>query len=176
MECTFVEVASHHEHPADGHTSRLRVARQKSRAFPTGKAVFQLAGGPGGASVWQAGIIPKYFPKLRDQFDLVYMDQRGSGGSGYLGCSGGYPSGAAEWARCAEEHRTEDLGHFLTVDAADDLDAVREQLGYSKIYLRGGSYGTRLGLEYVRRHEQHLVAAVLDGLDSAGPGPARSVD
>jgi pimeloyl-ACP methyl ester carboxylesterase len=163
--CAFVEVPAHHEHPGDGQTVRIRVARQKARGFPTGRAVFQLAGGPGGASVWQSGAIPRRFAKLLDQFDLVYMDQRGSGGSGYLGCSSGYPSNATEWVRCADEHRSDDLDHSLTVDAADDLDAVRERLGYSKIYFRGGSYGTRLGLEYVRRHEAHVVAGVLDGLD-----------
>jgi pimeloyl-ACP methyl ester carboxylesterase len=164
VECTEVVAPAHHDQPGDGKTVTLRVARQKSKAFPSGKAVFQIAGGPGGSSVWQSGVIPKYLPTLLDAFDLVYVDQRGTGGSSYLGCMSGYPATEDEWIACASEHHGDDLDHVLTVDAADDLDFVRQRLGYDKIYLRGGSYGTRLGLEYLRRHDANVVAAVLDGL------------
>ena len=164
VECTTIDVPLHHDHPEDGKTFALRVARQKSRAYPTGKAAFQIAGGPGGASVWQTGEISGYLPKLLDQFDLVFVDQRGTGGSGYLDCSKGYPQSKQDWIACAAEHTTEELDRYLSVDAAHDLDSVRERLGYDKISLRGGSYGTRVGLEYLRQHGDRVVAAVLDGL------------
>jgi pimeloyl-ACP methyl ester carboxylesterase len=50
------------------------------------------------------------------------------------------------------------------VVAAHDLESVRKALGYAKIHIRGGSYGTRLGLELVRQHASSLAAIVLDGL------------
>ena len=164
VECTTVVVPLHHDTPGDGMTFPLRVARQKSRAFPTNQAVFQLAGGPGGSSVWQSGVIPQIMPKLLDRFDLIYMDQRGTGGSGYLACKNGYPQSGADWKACGGEHTTEDLDHYMTVDAAHDIDAVRQRLGYGKVSLRGGSYGTRLGLEVLRQHGDTVVAAALDGL------------
>ncbi len=164
--CTMVNVPLDWQAPK-GPALALTVARQPARRFPTGKAVFQLAGGPGGSSVAQSGIVPRYFPGLLDDFDLVYVDQRGTGGSGYLDCSQGYPGTFAEWSACGAEHASDPLDNFLTEDAARDLDQVRAALGYDKIWLRGGSYGTRLGLEYMRLFGDNVVAAVLDGL--AGP-------
>jgi pimeloyl-ACP methyl ester carboxylesterase len=167
VQCTTVTVPFDHAHPEDGRTLKLRVARDRARALPAGvgRAVFQLAGGPGGTSVGQAGTVPRYMPKLLDHFDLVYVDQRGTGGSGYLGCGTGYPSTKEEWIACAGEHAKEDLAGYLTVRAAHDLESVRVALGYGKISLRGGSYGTRLGLEYLRQHEARVNAVVLDGVD-----------
>ncbi len=46
----------------------------------------------------------------------------------------------------------------------DDLDDVRAALGYERINLYGGSYGTRAGLVYMRRHPERVRTAVLDGL------------
>ena len=163
VECTFIAVPLDHADPG-GATIELRVARHKSVAFPTGKAIFQLAGGPGGTSVGQSGLVPLLMPGLRDQYDLVYVDQRGTGGSGYLGCGAYWPATTAEWESCAASHADVDLAHYLTADAADDIDSVRVALGYDTIYLRGGSYGTRLGLEVLRRHGDTVTAAVLDGV------------
>ncbi len=163
VECTTVGVALDRAHP-DAGTIALRVARHKSKAGPTGRAVFQLAGGPGGGSVYQSGIIPWYMPELRDEFDLIYVDQRGTGESGYLDCAEEYPEHKQQWVSCGQQHADDALSHFGTVDAAHDLDDVRAALGYDKIHLRGGSYGTRLGLEYLRQHGDRVAAAVLDGL------------
>jgi pimeloyl-ACP methyl ester carboxylesterase len=41
---------------------------------------------------------------------------------------------------------------------------VRGSLGYAKINLWGGSYGTRAALEYLRRHPDRVRAVVLDGV------------
>lgn len=163
-ECTTVDVPADPANRDAGATVPLRVARQRSASYPTGKAVFQLAGGPGGTSVGQTGVMPYVLGDLRSDFDLVYVDQRGTGGSGYLSCPGGYPETEEEWIACGQAHAAEDLSHVRTLDAAHDLEAVRVALGYEGIYLRGGSYGTRLGLEYLRQHGEHVVAAVLDGL------------
>ena len=46
----------------------------------------------------------------------------------------------------------------------DDLDDVRAFLGYEKINLYGGSYGTRAGLVYLRQHGDRVRSAVLDGV------------
>jgi pimeloyl-ACP methyl ester carboxylesterase len=46
----------------------------------------------------------------------------------------------------------------------DDLDEVRAALGYQRINLWGGSYGTRAALVYARAHPARLRAMVLDGV------------
>ena len=163
VQCTFIEVPLDHKKPG-GKTMKLRVGRHKSTSFPTGRAVFNLAGGPGGAATYQAGVIPLYMPGLRSKYDLIYVDQRGTGGSDRLACAGGYPDDTSEWITCAGEHKDKALDHYLTEAAAHDLDLVRRRLGYKKVFLRGGSYGTRMGLEYMRQYGDKVTAAVLDGL------------
>jgi pimeloyl-ACP methyl ester carboxylesterase len=164
VECTTIHVPLDHAAP-DGPTYPIRVAIHRSKVHPSGKAVFNLAGGPGGAAISQSGIIPQIQPELLDDFDLVYVDQRGTGASGYLDCPGGYPEDAADWESCAEQLATlPEIAHFMTEDAAHDLDFVRTRLGYDKIHVRGGSYGTRSGLEYLRQYPDRIAAIVLDGL------------
>jgi len=162
VQCTTVAVPLDYDNP--GETLSLSVAVQRANHYPTGRAVFNLAGGPGGGALFQAGTIPLYLSGLRDDFDLVYVDQRGTGNSGYLACSQGYPETGQDWTSCAAEHTALDLDHFLTEDYAHDLNYVRQRLGYDKISLRGGSYGTRVGLEYMRQHPETIAAIVLDGL------------
>src|SRR5688572_13331352 len=45
----------------------------------------------------------------------------------------------------------------------DDLDAVREALGYDKINLYGPSYGATAAQYYLRQHEDRVRSVVLDG-------------
>jgi pimeloyl-ACP methyl ester carboxylesterase len=99
-------------------------------------------------------------PGLRGEFDLVYVDQRGTGASGYMDCPDQTNEGLR---RCARDFADRDLNHYMTVDAADDIEWVRRRLGYETIMIRGGSYGTRLGLEFARRYPERIAAMVLDG-------------
>ena len=49
---------------------------------------------------------------------------------------------------------------YTTPIAMDDLNQVREYLGYEKINLMGISYGTRAALVYMRRHGETVRTAV----------------
>jgi pimeloyl-ACP methyl ester carboxylesterase len=46
----------------------------------------------------------------------------------------------------------------------DDLNQVREFLGYGRVNLYGGSYGTRAAITYVRRHPETVRTVVLDSV------------
>jgi pimeloyl-ACP methyl ester carboxylesterase len=46
----------------------------------------------------------------------------------------------------------------------DDLDEVRQFLGYAKINLYGVSYGTRAAMVYARRHPERTRAVILDSV------------
>ena len=46
----------------------------------------------------------------------------------------------------------------------DDLDEVRAHLGYDRINIYGGSYGTRAALVYLRQHETACAPSMLDGV------------
>ena len=159
-ECTAIEVPL--DDPA-GPTLALRVARQPARSFSPRGAVFVLEGGPGGSSVFTSGLIPDAMPDLQSRFDLVYVDQRGTGGSGVLSCRG-TPRTEADWVACAAQHQDTGLQHYLSVDVVRDLEVVRERLGYEQVHLFAVSYGTRVAFEYIRLHPDRIAAAVLDGL------------
>jgi pimeloyl-ACP methyl ester carboxylesterase len=107
-------------------------------------------------------VIPWLLEGLTDRFDMVFVDQRGAGGSGYLGCERDFTS--EDWAACGAEHADKGLSDYLTVHAAHDIEAVRRRLGYDKVYLFGLSYGTRVALEFLRQHEESAAAVVLDGV------------
>jgi pimeloyl-ACP methyl ester carboxylesterase len=57
-----------------------------------------------------------------------------------------------------------DLAAFDTRASADDVADIVTALGYGSVNLYGVSYGTRLGLEIMRRHPDLVRSAVLDGV------------
>lgn len=129
---------------------------------PQPDPLFMLAGGPGEGAV-------QAFPGLAMQFrqkrDVVLVDQRGAGGSNRLTCDLDEGPAAAfarllpldKLRRCREQLETSaDLRQYTTSVAMDDLDEVRAALGYERINVWGGSYGTTAGLEYLRRHAGHV--------------------
>ena len=58
-----------------------------------------------------------------------------------------------------------DLSAYTITAMADDINALREALGYDKISLFGNSYGSQLGLTVVRRHEGVVHRAVFGGVE-----------
>jgi pimeloyl-ACP methyl ester carboxylesterase len=142
----------------------------------TSDPIFVLAGGPGEAATEEAPGLAAEYAALREKRDIVLVDQRGTGGSHPLNCdlfgeSGGLqrflgdflPLGAVGRCRTVLE-KNADLRLYTTSIAMDDLDDVRSALGYDRITLAGGSYGTRAALVYMRRHPEHARAAVLEGV------------
>jgi pimeloyl-ACP methyl ester carboxylesterase len=135
----------------------------------------ELAGGPGG-SVTDGASDWAEWRELRAHRDIVLIDQRGTGRSHRLDCMHpkdpkdiqGYfdpPLPLADVKRCrAELDPVADLSQYASSVAADDLDEVRAWLGYDKIDLDGGSYGTRAAQVYTRQHGDHVRTATLIGL------------
>ncbi len=138
---------------------------------PRPDPVYVLTGGPGQAATGSAGGSRRH--PLRAQRDIVFMNQRGTGGSNELPCRHDDdapvdvylgqifdPELAAECVRDLSERA--DLTKYQSPYSLDDLDDLREALGHDRINLWGGSYGTRAALVYIRRHEEHVRTAVLN--------------
>jgi len=133
-----------------------------------------LAGGPGQAAAQMASLVQPMFRKVQRTRDIVLVDQRGTGKSNPLNCrSGGNDSlqaltepddAALEDLRTCLARLPGDPRLYTTNIAMDDLDDVRAWLGYDRVNLYGGSYGTRAALVYVRRHGEHVRSVVLDGV------------
>ncbi len=135
--------------------------------------IFEFGGGPGeGIAGAAAGF---YGSPLSAKRDIVLVDQRGTGGSNPLHCyfygepldlrlAAGdmFPIEATK--KCRERlEKAADLTQYTTAAFADDLNEVRQWLGYGKINLEGGSYGTRSAMVYWRRHPETVRSVILVG-------------
>lgn len=131
--------------------------------------LFLLAGGPGQGARRYARLVPIAFQKVRRERDVVLVDLRGTGGSNPLACDFGdslsflgMDGDGLDITPCLKKLEA-DPRLYTTAPAVDDLDGVRAALGYERINLWGGSYGTRAALVYAERHPEHTRSVVLDG-------------
>jgi pimeloyl-ACP methyl ester carboxylesterase len=155
-------------------TVRFAVVPAKLRAKEPDPIVV-FAGGPGQGAVALAAQVMPLFARLNDTRDLVFVDQRGTGGSHALDCKGEQPlqmmfedAIPAKFVADCLGKLDADPRFYTTTLAMADLDEVRAGLGYARLNLWGGSYGTRAALEYLRRYPAHVRTATLDGV--APPG------
>lgn len=145
---------------------------------PAPDPLFILAGGPGQSATEFAGVLIRDFAFAHDRRDIVFVDQRGTGGSNPLQCplGGSFDEVVQSVAigvdadlpavrACrAELERRADLRFYTTPFAMDDLDDVRRALGYERINLWAASYGTRAALVYMRQHPGVVRSAILRAL------------
>ena len=137
--------------------------------------VIYIAGGPGASATASAAGVANTLAQIRQHRDLVFLDQRGTGGSHPLNCNLYKQSDLSSYfgdvfppddvRKCRETlERDADLTLYTTLSAVDDLDDVREALGYHTVNLFGASYGTRLALVYLKRHADHVRTVTLQGV------------
>ncbi len=141
---------------------------------PAPDPIFYFAGGPGAAASYYAN--QPFMALLRQRRDVVMVDQRGTGESNPLQCNvygdpddmRGYfgETFPAERVRAcrAELEKIADLRLYTTPIAMADLDEVREAMGYDRVNVNGGSYGSTAALAYLRLYPQHVRVAAVSGV------------
>ncbi len=156
----------------------FRIKTKSSNPLPP---IFVLEGGPGDN--------PSVMQKLEDivtplslftsRSDVVIFDQRGNGNSiPNLSCENSFslpldlPLSKVSFTRAYRKYikecsaywkeRGRDLQGYNVVSMADDIEAIRRGLGYEKIMLFGGSFGSHLGLTYIKRYPYRVDRASLD--------------
>ena len=174
--CASIEVPEDRSSPGGRKISIAITVLPATTLSPKPDPLFMLAGGPGqsaAALVPLAGVLGG----VRRNRDIVLIDPRGSGKSAPLRCAALDPRDpfdplgdvdvADAASRCLRELQAAgnaDVAQYNTSALAADVDAVRQALGYDRINLWGGSYGTRVAQEYLRRNPQHVRTMVLDGV------------
>ena len=156
----------------------FRIKTKSTNPLPP---IFVLEGGPGdnpSAMQQLKGIIPQ-LSLFAGRSDVVLLDQRGNGNSKpSLRCKNSFnlpldvPLTKESLKRtyrkyiqeCStywmgEEH---DLQGYNVVSMADDIETLRKVLGYEKIMLFGGSFGSHHGLTYMKRYPDRVDRASLD--------------
>jgi pimeloyl-ACP methyl ester carboxylesterase len=169
LRCGRLSVPEDRSKPGGRRRIELSVTVVPASAAPRQPdPIFVFAGGPGDqatpfAPIW-AGLP---FDRHRD---FVFVDQRGTRGSGSLYCEELDDPADIVMPRfhlpavelCRERlGRHADLTKYSTLEAVEDFDAVRRWLGYDRINVIGGSYGSRVVLEYLRRHGDRTRTAVV---------------
>lgn len=174
FRCSKVDVPLDRTGGTSG-TIALRVARHRASAGEGKPMLIGLTGGPGQEAI-EFG--PQFAAQLRrslSRYQLVLLDQRGTGGSGALRCptlqrAGEFPSleeAVAAVGRCGAALGSR-AGDFTTQDSVEDIDAVRAAVGAEKVALVGTSYGTHVIQRYLLAHPDRVDRVVLDSTVAPG--------
>lgn len=189
IECFVLVVPENRDQP-EGREVRLKVAVLKAKRTAGAEPMFYLSGGPGdsplvastpGADALIEGDWWNETASVRRRRDVVILSQRGAGGSTpNLDCFDPRTSTPAKvrrrevteqqerdiLVRCRSglDRKKVDLAMYTTPALADDVADLAAAMSLPKINIYGVSYGTRWGLEVMRRHPDLVRAAVLDGV------------
>jgi len=173
VQCGRLEVPENRDDPRGRKLSLFVAILPANTLSPKDDPLLLLAGGPGQPAS-TLGPFALQLSALRRTRDVVLIDQRGTGRSSRLDCPAFAPDEHAEFdidpvpksLLCAWQlaERRVDASQYTTSAFVADIEAVREALGYRQWNLWGGSYGTRVAQEYVRRHPAQVRSMVLDGV------------
>jgi len=160
---------------------------------PDAPPIFLLYGGPnfGGLEPLLArkGYYEKRLRALHRTADLVVVSQRGIGPSKpttWIEIQPSFPldrpisdaerieavQAAARREKAFWTEQGLDLEGFTVLEAAADLNDVRKALGYDRIVLWGGSFGSHWAMATMRRYPEMVERAVLRGME----GPNHTYD
>jgi pimeloyl-ACP methyl ester carboxylesterase len=172
-QCGEIKVPEDRAQPAGRAIGIFVAVLPANTISPKDDPLLILAGGPGQAASQLAPFAAR-LTELRRTRDIVIVDQRGTGRSSPLTCTAFKPDDNETFeidlvprARlCLEELKARgvDLAQYTTPAWIADLEAVRATLGYAQWNLWGGSYGTRVAQEYVRKYPERVRTLVLDGV------------
>ena len=104
---------------------------------PEGIPVLFLHGGPGAGFGDKSKV---FFDKRR--YNVIFFDQRGS--------SRGKPFGSIE--------------NNTTQDLVRDINLILDKLGFDKVYIFGGSWGSTLALVYAVKYPERVRGLILRGI------------
>jgi pimeloyl-ACP methyl ester carboxylesterase len=184
-ECARITVPRDWAAPAAGPELQVAISRVTATGARRG-AILVNPGGPGGQGTSLAGALAGLEPSVREHYDFVGMDPRGTGQAG--GPDAGFvcrvpvgrlPDDDGLDARdrsarsialhqrtpqvLAEACQSDALAPYITTwQTTHDMDLIRALLGDEKLNYLGYSYGTWLGAKYASLFPEHAGKMVLD--------------
>ncbi|WP_372751662.1 alpha/beta hydrolase [Labilibaculum sp.] len=161
--------------------------KASEKANPDTPPIFFLHGGPAFQGLESAFSVPgtfeKYWQFMTDVADVVVVSQRGIGTSKPTTIIESKKPSTTFDKAYNEEAEIEalqkkltserkvwedfgiDLKGFTVLEAAEDINDVRKALGYDKITLWGGSFGSHWGMTLMRQHPEIIERAILRGME-----------
>ncbi|MGK0721725.1 alpha/beta hydrolase [Leucobacter sp. W1478] len=190
LECAQVFAPLDWSEPG-GERITLAMIRQPALSGSSQGSLFVNPGGPGASGVdyVRAVINGGIGDPLRQNFDIVGWDPRGTGASSSVTCleaeemdeflfslgeGQNLERGSDEWIALAAEESAAFgeacleatgplLGHVDTMSTVMDLDMLRAIVGDEKLNYLGFSYGTYIGARYADTYPDRVGRLVLDG-------------
>ena len=185
LRCGYVEVSEDRSKPT-GRRLRLAVAILESFAEdPQPDPLLYLTGGPGGGSLQYvpARLDNPFWNRYRQERDLVFFDQRGTGFSDPAFCLEldlALHASALAGLSLDEQVRQDltaveacrdkmlvtgiDFAQYSSASNALDIADLRLALGFEEWNVLGLSYGTRLALVTLREAPDGIRSVVLDSV------------
>lgn len=183
-ECATIQVPLNYDDPAEEQIDIVmaRVPASGPAEDVIGPLVYN-PGGPGFGGVETLERFSVVLPEeISERFDLVAFDPRGTGRSTAVDCDNNLDDApltiedvndGEAWAAVVKDN-DERIGscspatlelapHLGTMNAARDLDVIREAIDAETITYLGYSYGSRLGSTYAQLFPDRVRAMVLDG-------------
>lgn len=168
--------------------------KASDKADPSTPPIFYLHGGPSFAglegSLKRPGTYENRWKPMTDISDVIIVGQRGIGSSKPTTTvevtTPAQPADSPyDYAKAKKEHQESlkqerkywedqglDLKGFTIHEAAADVDDVRKALGYDKIVIWGGSFGSHWGMDIMRNYPEIVERAILRGME----GPDHTYD
>ena len=156
----------------NGETITLSVTKLPSTALePAADAFTLINGGPGGSSIDMLVDMAGIASSFTRERDVIVIDQRGTGRSAPMRCDA--------LTDTTNEVDFEDIvpltemclqnlpwqpEFFSTTVAVQDLENLRQALGYQQWSIYGVSYGTRVAMQYLRQFPDSVRSIVIDGV------------
>jgi pimeloyl-ACP methyl ester carboxylesterase len=186
VDCGWLHVPESRGKP-DSRTLKLWVAIARADAADKREdPILYIHGGPGFATVdyfFPSFTQSKTWPAFRKTRDIVFFDQRGTGRSDPAFCpelskslqevqQAAPPArealdrSKAAFAACRPKMLAQgfDFSAYNSTATAGDAEDLRRALGVAQWNVYSISYGTLVGLEYLRQHPGSVRAAILDSL------------
>jgi pimeloyl-ACP methyl ester carboxylesterase len=150
----------------------LRVVVSPARSkHPAREPVFYFEGGPGEPATESVSYLRD--SSIQENRDIVFIDQRGTGEGHRLDCP--RPGDGKDLQvylqplyvvrGCAAKlGQHADLTQYATPTAMQDIDEIRQALGYDKVLVYGGSYGARAAMIYMRMYGEHVQAGIIGAI------------
>jgi pimeloyl-ACP methyl ester carboxylesterase len=171
------------EHRSDPNTRliTLPITRIHATGDDPTEPIFWLSGGPGTSNMHVSSPL-----KLLENHEIVMVGYRGVDGSVALGC----PNATRAWrgvggnllsdeslanigkafAGCAARLQAEgvDLDGYTLPEVIQDIETARRALGYERVNLLSGSYGTRLAMFYASLYPGRVRRSVMYAVNTPG--------
>ena len=179
-DCGTLVVPENRSKP-DSRLIALPVIRVRALGDSPAEPIFWLTGGPGNSNM--------HFPGLRgfiEDHDIVMVGYRGVDGSVVMECpemaravtgvgddlfsEASMASFGDAMTQCADRLQAEgvDLDGYSTPEVVEDMESARAVLGYERVNLLSGSYGTRVAMIYSWMYPDSLHRSAMVGVGPPG--------